>query len=219
MKEKKTKKTETETKKRKTTRKYKKREENLEIKKDDAVICNNDTKFVVKFIAVVCTFFSTVFAAIFFIFGVVSFLSAIQLPKEKLLESNIVTSFLSKINGYSITEIENSINVIDSKAFFIFFEIIIPTAALICSMVLLIKFSRKLMAFFSDVKKEKDLFRIKKYGEVRDMVIIVSISLFILIALLNSEYIILFFIIEILLLIILYLYKRCINQEEEKSNA
>ncbi len=215
MKEKKLK-TEEEKTKKKKTRKYKKRENSLETKKDDAVICNNDAKFVVKFIAVVCTFFSTVFAFIFLIFGIVSVLSAIQLPKEKLIESNVVTSFLSKINGYSVTEIENSINVIDSKAFFIFFEIIIPTAALICSMVLLIKFSKRLIEFFSDVKKEKDLFRIKKYGELRDMIIIVSISLFILIALLNSEYIILFFIIEILLFVILYLYKRCIKNEEEK---
>lgn len=214
MEEEKTKKNEKVVKKKKATRKYTKHNENLEIKKDDAIICNNDTKFVVKFVAIVCTFFSTVFAAIFLIFGIVSVLSAINLPKEQLIESNIVTSFLSKINGYSIAEIENSINFIDSKAFFILFEIIIPTAALICSMVLLIKFSRKLMMFFSDIRKEKDLFRLRKYGELRDMVIILSISLFILIALLNSEYIILFFIIEVLLYIILYLYKRCIKSEE-----
>ena len=191
-------------------------EKETKTKKKEKVLVHNDNvlekneKGVIKFASLLTSFFATCLAILIFIFSVIASLSLANLPKEDLVNNNIVVTLLSKLNNYSITDAKELITTMSNRFTFILFEIVIPTIAFIGAMLLLITLARRLIDFISDVKTEKDLFNEKKVQNAKDIISILSLVLLTTLVLFNEPSIIFYLVIEVLLCIIFMLFKRCV---------
>ena len=191
-------------------------EKETKTKKKEKVLVHNDNvlekneKGVIKFASLLTSFFATCLAILIFIFSVIASLSLANLPKEDLVNNNIVVTLLSKLNNYSITDAKELITTMSNRFTFILFEIVIPTIAFIGAMLLLITLARRLIDFISDVKTEKDLFNAKKVEDAKDIISILSLVLLTTLVLFNEPSIIFYLLIEVLLYIIFILFKKCV---------
>ena len=191
-------------------------EKETKTKKKEKVLVHNDNilekneKGVIKFVSLLTSFFATCLAILIFIFSVIASLSLANLPKEDLVNNNIVVTLLSKLNNYSVTDAKELITTMSSRFTFILFEIVVPTIAFIGAMLLLITLARRLIDFISNVKTEKDLFNAKKVEDAKDIISILSLVLLTTLVLFNEPSIIFYLLIEVLLYIIFILFKKCV---------
>ena len=180
------------------------------IKTESDNITVSDEKKLVKFISLLITFFASALAIIIFVFSIIASISIANLPKEELVNNNIVVTLISKLNNYSISEVKGLINTLSSRFSFIVFEIIIPTIAFIGAMLLLIALSKRLIDFISDVKFKNDIFTDKKVNNLKDIISILSLVLLTTLVLFNEPSIIFYLIIELLLCATFILFKKCV---------
>ena len=191
-------------------------EKETKTKKKEKVLVHNDNilekneKGVIKFASLLTSFFATCLAILIFIFSVMASLSLANLPKEDLVNNNIVVTLLSKLNNYSITDAKELITTMSNRFTFILFEIVVPTIAFIGAMLLLITLARRLIDFISSVKTEKDLFNAKKVEDAKDIISILSLVLLTTLVLFNEPSIIFYLLTEVLLYIIFILFKKCV---------
>ena len=173
------------------------------------VVLGSNRKHLIKFIALLSSFFATMLAILMFIFTVISSISIANLDKNALISNNIVVTLLSKLNGYTKIEAESLLRVMNSRVMVIVFEIIIPAIAFIGSMLLLIILSKKVMDFIDKVTYESELFNKKKVHELEDIMGILSVVLLATMVLFNQPSIIFYLLIELLLIVIYLLFKKC----------
>ena len=188
------------------------KKENVE-KKENIVLHDNEKKLI-KFTALLASFFASGLALLILIFSIISTIAVAKLPKADLINNNIVVTLVSKLNNYSNVDTTNLISNITNKFTFIAFEIIIPMFAFIGAMILIIVLSKKVLDLISNVKYEKELFTLKKLDVVKDIISLLSLILLTLLVLFNEPVIILYLIIELLLFIIYALFKKCVNERK-----
>lgn len=181
---------------------------------EDNAILGKREKKLIKFAALLGTFFATGAAILIFVFGVISTISSINLSKEALLNNNIVLTFISKMNGYTILEVKDTISLMDSRFSFIIFEIVIPAIAFIGTMLLIIVLAKRIIDFIGDVNTEKDLYNKKKLSTVREIISILSVILLATLVIFDRPSIIIYVLINVLLWIIYLLFKHCVLLEK-----
>lgn len=199
----------------KKVKKEKKEEKELKIKKpelvnEEEIVFEKQEKRVVKFIALLSAFFATGLAILIFVFSIIACISVSNLSKEALINNNVVVTLVSKLNGYSIAEVQDLIGNMTSSFKFILFEIVIPTIAFVGAMLLIIALARRVIEFVSDIKYEKDLYNKKKLASALDIISILSVILLATLVIFNRPTIIIYLLIETLLCIIYLLFKRCV---------
>lgn len=188
---------------------------NVVIDSEDVIILKNEERKIIKFVALVTTFFTSALAIMMFVFGVVATISIATLSHDELVNNNIVVTLLSKMNGYSIMEAKDLIMNMSSRVTIIVFEVVIPIIAFIGAMMLLVILSKRIMDFILDVKFEKDLFKKRKIYDLQDIVSIISIVLLAFLVLFNEPSIIFYLLIELLLFMVYGLFKKCVKDEKK----
>ena len=201
----------------KEVKKIKKNEKAKEELKNEAVILGKNEKKLIKFMGLIISFFATSLALLIFVFSVMASLSIAHLTKDTLVNNNIVVILLSKLNGYSISEVKEMIMTMSNRFTFILFEIIIPAIAFIGSMILLAVLTKKVFDFVSDINTEKDLFSKKKVREVQDIIGIISIVLLATLVIFNEPSIIFYLFIELLLGASYILFKKCVLMQKNNQ--
>lgn len=184
------------------------------IDKEELTILGKREKKLAKFAALLGAFFASGSAILIFVFGVISVISSINLSNDALLNNNIVTTFVSKMNGYTMLETKDIISVMTNRLTFIVFEIVIPAIAFIGTMLLIIVLAKRVIDFVNDVNFEKDLYTKKKLSSLREIVTILSVILLATLVIFNRPSIIIYLIINALLGIIYLLFKRCVLLEK-----
>ena len=187
-----------------------KKEEKSKLDVQENIVMVKDEKRLVKFVSLLTTFFATSIAILIFVFSVMASLSIAQLPKEDLVNNNIVVTLLAKLNNYSVSDAKELINSMNNRFGFILFEIVIPTIAFIGAMLLLIALGKRLIDFVRDVKTESDLINTKKLGEIQDIISILSLVLLTTLVLFDQPSIIFYILIEFLMCVIYVLFKKCV---------
>ena len=167
-------------------------------------------KSVIKFVALVSSFFATALAILIFVFSVIASIATANMPKEELVNNNIVVTIISKMNNYSTVEVKDLINSMTNRFAFILFEIVIPTIAFVGAMILILVLAKRIVEFVSDINYEKDLYNKRKLINLQDIIVILSVVLLATLVIFNRPTIIIYLLIEALMLIIYYLFKKCI---------
>lgn len=176
----------------------------------EEVILEKREKRLVKFIALLSSFFATALAILIFVFSVIASISTANLAKEELVNNNIVVTIISKLNNYSTIEVKDLIANMTNRFTFILFEIIIPTIAFVGAMILILVLAKRAIEFVSDITYEKDLYNKRKLLNLQDIVVILSVVLLTTLVIFNRPTIIIYLLIEALLGIVYYLFKKCI---------
>ena len=184
---------------------------------NDNTLLIKDERKLVKFTALIISFFASILAIVIFVFSIIASISVSNLPKEELVNNNIVVTLISKLNNYSVSDAKELIDSLSSRFAFIMFEIIIPTIAFVGAMLLLIVLSKRLIDFISDVKTQKDLFSNKKVKEAQDIISILSLILLTTLVLFNEPSIIFYLLIELLLCTIFVLFKKCVLLKKDNQ--
>ena len=188
---------------------------------EDKILFSDNIKKLVKLASVLCAFFSTILILIMLFFGIVTTFIVINSDKGQLVGNNTIITFVSNINDYSIQEMINTIETMDSKGIFIIMEIILPVIALIAVGLLLIILSKKILDFIANVKYEKDLFALDKVDEVRVIANNLSLVLLVTFVIFDNPSFLVYALIEFLIYASYKLYMRCINNcykiKEEKE--
>ena len=179
---------------------------------EDKILFSDNIKKLVKLASVLCAFFSTILILIMLFFGIVTTLIVINLDKGQLVGNNTIITFVSNINDYSIQEMINTIETMDSKGIFIIMEIILPVIALIAVGLLLIILSKKILDFIANVKYEKDLFALDKVDEVRVIANNLSLVLLVTFVIFDNPTFLLYVLIEFLIYLLYKLYIRYVNE-------
>lgn len=188
-------------------KKTKKREQ---VMVEEKIVLEKNEKHIVKFVALLTSFFATGLAILIFVFSVMATLSVANLPKEELVNNNVVVTLISKLNSYSISDAKDLITTMSSRFTFILFEIVVPAIAFIGAMLLLLVLGKRLIDFVNNIKTEKDLFNQKKLQDIHDIISILSLVLLTILVLFNQPSIIFYLLIELLLWVIYVLFKRCV---------
>lgn len=184
-------------------------------KEEEPIIMNKSEKNLVKFIALLSSFFATALAITIFVFSVIACISVSNLEKEALLNNNIVVTMVSKMNNYSVLETKDLITNMSNRFTFILFEIIIPTIAFVGAMILMLVLAKRIIEFISDIKYEKDLYNKKKLINVQDIVSILSIVLLTTLVIFNKPSIIIYLLLEALLCMVYFLFKKCVTLQKK----
>lgn len=188
-------------------KKTKKREQ---VMVEEKIVLEKNEKHIVRFVALLTSFFATGLAILIFVFSVMATLSVANLPKEELVNNNVVVTLISKLNSYSISDTKDLITTMSSRFTFILFEIVVPAIAFIGAMLLLLVLGKHLLDFVNNIKTEKDLFNQKKLQDIHDIISILSLVLLTTLVLFNQPSIIFYLLIELLLWVIYVLFKRCV---------
>lgn len=188
-------------------KKTKKREQ---VMVEEKIVLEKNEKNIVRFVALLTSFFATGLAILIFVFSVMATLSVANLPKEELVNNNVVVTLISKLNSYSISDAKDLITTMSSRFTFILFEIVVPAIAFIGAMLLLLVLGKRLIDFVNNIKTEKDLFNQKKLQDIHDIISILSLVLLTTLVLFNQPSIIFYLLIELLLWVIYVLFKRCV---------
>ena len=189
----------------------KKNEKKVTKKSSNTTIVSKEEKMMVKVIFMIATFFATVLSLIIFVFGIITTTAIINGQASELANNNTVMTFITRMNGYTISEAQHSINIMDSKFLYIAFEVIVPSMALICAMLLLIYLSVRIMNFVEGISKEKDLYTTDKYMDAKDIFCILSVIIFISFLIFNKPSFIFFMLIELLICFVIILYKKVVS--------
>ena len=182
--------------------------------KEKNIILHDRERKLIKFVALLASFFASGLALLMLIFGIICTIAVSKLPKADLINDNIVVTLVSKLNNHSIIDTNDLISNMSNKTTFILLEIIVPTVAFISAMMLIIFLSKKVLDFVSNVKIEKDLFTPKKLDDVKDIILLLSLILLALLVLFNEPMIIIYLIVELLLFIIYLLFKKCVKERK-----
>ena len=184
----------------------------LKKENENDVVCTKETKKFLKIISIVAVFFATMCSLIVFIFGVITTLAIAGNSKEDLLSNNTVITFVSRMNNYSISDAEASINGMGNRLLFIIFEVVVPAIALICAMLLIIYLTTRILNYVNNISKEKDIFTKKKYQEAKDIISILSTILFVTFLIFDKPSFVFYLLIELLSVIVIYLYRKIVNE-------
>ena len=102
-----------------------KNKEEKETREEETIVFEKREKKLVKFIALLSSFFATAMALLIFIFSIITCISVSSLDKELLINNNIVVTIISKLNNYSVLEVTELINGMSNRFTFILFQIVI----------------------------------------------------------------------------------------------
>ena len=188
------------------------------VKKEEKnkIIITNDIKRIVKLIAYLGSFFSSLLIILTFVFGIITSLSVINSTTDSLLSNNYVITFISKINNCSIYDTRVSIMNSDSKLLYALFDIILPVIALIFALLLIILVLNSLIKFVEENNTNNDIFTKNNISILEKIINIISIVLFITYILFNSPSIIFLLFIYFLLYMVFILFK--MNVKEMENN-
>ena len=184
--------------------------------KENKVIFNKDVKKTVKYAAYILSFCAAAAALFTFIFGIITTLKVANNSKVELLHDNFSVTFISNINGQSITDVTDNIMEFGDKTLFIILNIVIPCIAIIACMILLIIAIKMILDFVSKISRENELYTNARLVEVEKIACLIETIITITFLVFNRPSFFLFILVSLMFFIIIGLFKKCVD---EKNNA
>lgn len=186
-----------------------------EEKQENNVVFNSDVKKGVKILALITAFVASLVTIFVFIFGIITSLNSINQTKEELLTDNFTVTFISNLNGKTLTETQNIVEGYGSKALFVTFNIVIPALAIICVMILLLFLVKQLLDFINSTDTEKKLFTASSLLTIEKLICILEVILTISFIVFQNPGFIIYALISLLLFVIIGLFAKVIEYKNK----
>ncbi len=199
----------------KETKKVEKKEVKAK-KSENKVVFDKETKKAVKIFTWILSFLASIVCIFTFVFSITTSLKVINSTKEELLHDNFTVTYLSNINGITITETEDLLEGFGNKGLFVLVDIVLPSIALIAITILLVILLKKILDLVLGTNKEKDLYTNKKLNEVEKMACLAEAIITVSFVIFKRPSVLLYIFVSLLLFVVIGLFKKCVENKSSQ---